>query len=409
LAAEFGTPLYIYDETSLRSRCAEYRKEFSNRYPESLIIYACKAYINRALAQIFKQEGLGLDVVSGGELAIARSVDFPMELVYFNGNNKSHQELEFALECRIGRIVVDNFHELSHIEKITKKRRARPKILLRLLPGVDPHTHSHLATGAVDSKFGFPMTQAEEAVVKAMGSTSLDLIGLHFHIGSQLFEFTPYQQAIDAVLDFASYAASKHGFEFSEFSLGGGLGIPYTHDSPSPTVGEFAEVVTTAVLKKCDALGIKSPRLIVEPGRSMVGQAGVALYTAGAVKQIEGVRRYVIVDGGMSDNIRPALYGAKYEAVVANNMSGKNLEKVTIAGKLCESGDILIRDIELPQVETGDLIAIPCCGAYCLAMGSNYNASLKPPIVLVKEGKARLIRRRECYEDLMACDVIEGQ
>jgi len=406
LAAEFGTPLYIYDETSLRNRCAEYRKEFTRRYTKSLIIYACKAYVNRALAQIFKEEGLGLDVVSGGELAIARSVDFPMELVYFNGNNKSRHELEFAMECGVGRIVVDNLHELSLLQEITKKRRSRAKILLRLSPGVDPHTHAHLVTGAVDSKFGFPMAQAEEAMVKAMSSPSLELIGFHFHIGSQIFEFTPYQQAIDAILDFASKAISKNGFKLSELSIGGGLGIAYTQDSPSPTVGEFAEVITTAILKKSEAIKIEPPRLIVEPGRSVVGQAGVALYTAGAIKQIEGVRKYVIVDGGMSDNIRPALYGAKYEAVVANNMSGKRLEKVTIAGKLCESGDIIIRDIELPKIEAGDLIAIPCCGAYCLAMGSNYNASLKPTIVLVKEGKAHLIRRRESYEDLMHCDII---
>ncbi len=250
LAAEFGTPLYIYDETSLRDRCAEYRKEFARRYPKSLIIYACKAYINRALAQIFKEEGLGLDVVSGGELAIARSVDFPMELIYFNGNNKSRHELEFAIECKVGRIVVDNLHELSLLQEITKKKRTRSKILLRLSPGVDPHTHAHLVTGAVDSKFGFLMAQAEEAMVKAMSSSSLDLIGLHFHIGSQIFEFTPFQQAIDSVLDFASKAISKHGFKLSELSIGGGLGIPYTQDSQSPTVGEFAEVITTATLKK---------------------------------------------------------------------------------------------------------------------------------------------------------------
>ncbi len=406
LASEFGTPLYIFDEATLRGKCAEYRKGFAQRYPNSLVIYACKAFINPALAQLFKEEGLGLDVVSAGELAIAKSVGFPMAQVYFNGNNKSRQELELAIGWGVRRIVVDNSYELSLLDEVAKEAGVRQGVILRLSPGVDPHTHAHLTTGATDSKFGFPMAQAEEALTALMSSSSFELIGVHFHIGSQIFDLSPYKQAIEIVLDFAAKMGSKHGFKLKELSTGGGLAITYTEDTPAPTIGEFAEAITATLLKKCEALGLEPPRLVMEPGRSIVGGAGVALYTVGAIKEIAGVRKYVSVDGGIADNIRPALYGAKYEAIVANKVADENLEQVTVAGKFCQSGDILIQDIDLPKLEPGDIIAMPCCGAYCLSMASNYNASLKPPIVLVKDGKARLIRRRESYEDLMNCDII---
>lgn len=405
LASEFGTPLYIYDEATIRGKCREYRAEFADRYPNSLIVYACKAFINRALARLFNEEGLGLDVVSGGELAVVQSIQFPADKIYFNGNNKSAQELEMALDVGVGRIVADNFYELSLIEDIAKNNGVHAAIMLRLSPGVDPHTHAHLATGASDSKFGFPMEQAAEAVRKTLASPSLDLLGVHFHIGSQIFEFTPYRQAIDIVLDFTAEMSGKHSFSLKELSIGGGLGIAYTRDSSSPKASDFAEFITTAVTKKCKTTSTQPPRLIIEPGRSIVGQAGIAVYCAGATKEIEGVRKYVSVDGGMSDNIRQALYGARYEAVIANRMSDGNVEQVTISGKLCESGDILIRDIALPEVRAGDILAVPCCGAYCLAMASNYNGALKPAIVLVNEGKPHIIRRRETYEDLMRCDM----
>jgi len=406
LASEFGTPLYIFDEVTLRGKCAEYREGFAQRYPNSLVIYACKAFINRALAQLFKEEGLGLDVVSAGELAIAKSVGFPMAQVYFNGNNKSRQELELAMGWGVRRIVVDNSYELSLLDEVAREAGVRQGVLLRLSPGVDPHTHAHLTTGAIDSKFGFPMAQAEEALTEVMSSSSFELIGIHFHIGSQIFDLSPYKQAIEIVLDFAAKMGSKHGFKLKELSTGGGLAIAYTEDTPSPATSEFAEAITATLIEKIEALGLEPPRLIVEPGRSIVGGAGVALYTVGAIKEIAGVRKYVSVDGGIADNIRPALYGAKYEAIVANKVADENLERVTVAGKFCQSGDILIQDIHLPKLEPGDVIAVPCCGAYCLSMASNYNASLKPAIVLVKDGKARLIRRRESYEDLMNCDII---
>ena len=410
LADEFGTPLYLYDEATLRNKCKEYREGFSQRYPNSLVIYACKAFVNRALAQILNEEGLGLDVVSGGELAIAKSVGFPMDRIYFNGNNKSRQELAMAVEWGVGRIVVDNYYELSLLNEIARVAGAKQTILLRLSPGVDPHTHAHLTTGVIDSKFGFTMDQAEKALTGEWSYSSLKLIGFHFHIGSQIFNFSAYQQAIEIILNFAADIRSKHGFSIEELGIGGGLAISYSEDSPAPTISEFAETITATLLEKSKAHGIKPPRLIVEPGRSIMGEAGVALYTVGATKEIPGVRKYVSVDGGIADNIRPAMYGAKYEAVVANKMvdmaeGSAEKERVTIAGKYCESGDILIQDIDLPKLEPGDLIAVPCCGAYCLSMASNYNGSLKAAIVMVKDGKARLIRRRESYDDLMNCDM----
>ncbi len=410
LADEFGTPLYLYDEATLRNKCKEYREGFSQRYPNSLVIYACKAFVNRALAQILNEEGLGLDVVSGGELAIAKSVGFPMDRIYFNGNNKSRQELAMAVEWGVGRIVVDNYYELSLLNEIARVAGAKQTILLRLSPGVDPHTHAHLTTGVIDSKFGFTIDQAEEALTGEWSYSSLKLIGFHFHIGSQIFNFSAYQQAIEIILKFAADIRSKHGFSIEELGIGGGLAISYSEDSPAPTISEFAETITATLLEKSKAHGIEPPRLIVEPGRSIIGEAGVALYTVGATKEIPGVRKYVSVDGGIADNIRPAMYGAKYEAVVANKMvdmaeGSAEKERVTIAGKYCESGDILIQDIDLPKLEPGDLIAVPCCGAYCLSMASNYNGSLKAAIVMVKDGKARLIRRRESYDDLMNCDM----
>jgi diaminopimelate decarboxylase len=406
LAAEFGTPLYLFDELSLRRCCAEFKQEFSRHYADTTVIYAAKAFINKALAKIFNEEGLGLDVVSAGELSIAQSAGFPLDGVYFHGNNKSAEELRLALEWRIGHIVVDNFHELAMLDQIAGKQGYAPDILLRLSPGVEPHTHRYIATGAVDTKFGFPLASGDEAVAQALSAPSVNLVGLHFHIGSLIYELEPYQQAIDIILSFAAEMKQKHGFEFRELDVGGGFAIQYAVDSPAPPVSAYAEAITSRVIDKCRELELALPRLVIEPGRSIVGQAGVALYTVGVVKDVPGVRRYVSVDGGMADNIRPALYGAKHEAVVANKMREREEGRVTVAGKFCESGDILIENIALPPVAAGDIMAIADCGAYCLPQASNYNASLKPAIVLVKEGKARLIRRRETLDDLTRCDLI---
>jgi diaminopimelate decarboxylase len=406
LAAEFGTPLYVFDEFSLRSKCAEFKAEFGKRYPDTMVIYAAKAFINTSLAKLFNEEGLGLDMVSAGELHIARAAGFPLDRVYQHGNNKSAEELKLALEWRVGRIVVDNFGELKMLDEIAGKLGLKADILLRLSPGVDPHTHKYIATGVIDSKFGFPMLKGEEAVSQAIRAPNLNLIGLHFHIGSLIPEVEPYQQAIERVLQFAREMNAKHAFELTELNIGGGFAIQYTRDAPAPPVSVYAEAVAARIKDRCRELELKLPQLIVEPGRTIVGQAGVALYTVGAIKDIPGIRRYVSVDGGMGDNIRPALYEAKYEAVVANKMAEKEAGEVTIAGKFCESGDILIRDISLPDLVSGDIIALPSCGAYCLPLASNYNASLKPAVAIVRAGKAHLMRRRETFADLTRCDLV---
>ena len=406
LVEEFGTPLYLFDELSLRNKCAEFSTEFGKRYKDTVIAYAGKAFINKALAVLLKEEGLGLDVVSGGELSIAHVVDFPMGKVYLHGNNKSTEELRLALEWEVGRIVIDNFHELEMLTELAQEHNCVPDVLLRLTPGVDPHTHKHITTGIVDSKFGFLLPGAEEAVAKAMSDSHLNLVGLHFHLGSQIFEVEPYQEAIRVTLDFAAALKARYGFELQELDIGGGFAVQYTTDAPAPPISAYAEAIASTVISKCRELKLALPRLIIEPGRTIVGRAGMALYKVGAVKDIPGVRRYVSVDGGMADNIRPALYEAKYDAVVASKVLAEESGKVTIAGKFCESGDILIRDINLPPVTAGDVLAVADCGAYCLAMASNYNASLKPAIVIVREGKAHLIRRRETYEDLTRCDLV---
>jgi len=408
LVAEFGTPLYVFDEATLRRTCAEYRKEFGQSYGDVLVIYAAKAFVNRALAMIIKEEGLGLDVVSGGELSIARSVDFPMGKVYFHGNNKLREEIELAVSCRVGRIVVDNLYELPLINEVAKESGITQDILIRLTPGVDAHTHRHVTTGVIDSKFGLPIAlgQAEEAVVKAMSSSNLKLIGLHVHLGSLIFSAEPYQEAIKIVFRFAAEMRERHGLDFREFSPGGGFAIEYTRDAPAQGVAYYAGAIAEAIQSSSKELGMQLPRLIVEPGRAIVGRSGVAVYRAGATKDIPGVRRYISVDGGMADNIRPALYGSRYEVLIANKVTEDEVEQVSIAGKFCESGDVLAKDVDVPKTVPGDTVVIPVAGAYCLPLGSNYNASLKPAVVLVKEGKARIIRRRESYDDLMRCDFV---
>ncbi len=406
LAQEFGTPLYVFDEATLHARCAEYREEFTKRYPDALVIYACKAFINPALAQLLKEEGLGLDVVSAGEIAIARSVDFPMNKAYFHGNNKTREELEFALKSGVGHIVVDNLDELSLLGQVAGEAGIVQDILLRLCPGIDPHTHRYVATGVVDSKFGFPMAQGEEALTRAISAPHLNLIGLHVHLGSLIAELEPYLKGAEVVLEFAAEMKAKHGFELREFSPGGGFGIQYTPDDPAPTTADFAQGITAKLLDLAKKLGLTPPRLVVEPGRSIVGRAAVALYRVGGVKEIPGIRKYVSVDGGIGDNVRPALYGSRYEAIAANKINASEVEMVTIAGRYCQAGDILIKDIAMPRLEVGDTIVLPVSGAYSIPMASNYNAALKPAIVMVKEGKARLIRRRETYDDLMSRDIL---
>ena len=407
LASEFGTPLYVFDEDTLRGMCREFLSEFKGRYANTRIVYASKAFVNPALANLMSEEGLGLDVVSGGELAVARAVGFPPDGVYFHGNNKTPDELEMALDYMIGHIVVDSFHELWLLDEIAQAKGITQNIMLRLSPGIDPHTHVYTTTGILDSKFGFSIEtgDAAKAIRQALKTQNLDLTGIHFHLGSPIFGLEPYSIAIDTVLTFLAQFKDE-GLQLREFSPGGGFAIGYVRTEAPPPIADYAEVIVSALKRRGADLGFGEPRLIVEPGRSIVGRAGVALYTVGAIKDIPTVRKYVSVDGGMGDNIRPALYDSRYEAVVANRISAQPEETVTLAGKYCESGDVLVKDIEMPVMESGDIVAIPSSGAYAPSMASNYNLNPRPAIIMVKDGKARLIRRRETYEDMMLCDVV---
>ncbi len=406
LAAEFGTPLYVFDEATLRAVCSEFVHEFKDRYSSTKILYASKAYIGLALARLLHEEGLGLDVVSGGELAVAMAARVPAQDIYFHGNNKSLAELEMALDHGIGRIVVDGFLEIETLNALAGARGMTQEILLRVSPGIDPHTHAKTTTGILDSKFGISIEtgDASIAIRQIIAAPNLDLVGIHFHLGSPIFELEPYSIAIDTVLTFLAGFIDE-GLNLREFSPGGGFAIGYMRDQLPPPVSSYAEVIVNATRSNCSRLGFGEPVLTVEPGRSIIGRAGVALYTVGAIKNIPTVRTYVSLDGGMGDNIRPALYDSHYEAVVANRMSDPPVETVTLAGKYCESGDILVKDVAMPVLEPGDLVAIPAAGAYAPSMASNYNLNPRPAIVMVKDGIPRLIRRRETYGDMMAWDV----
>ena len=407
LAGEFGTPLYVFDEETLRGQCRAFQEAFGSRYHNSVVAYAAKAYLGRSLAGIIAQEGMSLDVVSGGELAVAAAVNFPAERMYFHGNNKSELELREALDYGVGRIVVDNFHELHLLNGIAQGRGMRQKVLLRLSPGIDPHTHAKTTTGTLENKFGIPLPtgQAEAAVRQALEMPGLELVGLHVHLGSPVFELEPYSEAVDTVLEFASKMRKQLGFEMAEFSPGGGFAVAYTPEQNAPEPAVYAETITSTLRGSLWRYELPALQLIVEPGRAIVARSAVALYTVGSSKEVPGVKTFVSVDGGMGDNVRPALYESRYSALVANRVNDERRETMTIAGKYCESGDVLLRDAELPPLEAGDILAMPAAGAYALAMASNYNLSLRPAVVLVKNGRARVMRRRETYEDLMHADV----
>jgi len=406
LAQEYGTPLYVYDEATLLSAANAFKSAFESRYSDSIVAYASKAFINLGFARLLAEAKLGFDVVSGGEMAVVQAAGVPKENVHFHGNNKTPQELEEAVQWGIGRIVIDSFHEIEILEEIAASANLEQSVLIRVSPGVDPHTHSHTTTGILDSKFGFPIEtgQAQEAVRRTINSPHLNLQGLHFHLGSPIFELEPYTQAIDIVLRFAK-EMGEEGLILNEFSPGGGFAIAYTDEDEPPTAADYAEAIVSALRKGCKDLDLAEPTLIIEPGRAISGPAAVALYTVGTIKEVPGIRTFVAVDGGMGDNIRPALYDSKYEAIVANRASQPSTQMVTIAGKYCESGDILVKDAQIPFVKAGDIIAIPASGAYSPSMASTYNLNGRPPILLVSNGKARLVRRRETYADLMLADV----
>lgn len=407
LGRYFGTPLYIYDKNTIVEQARVFREEFRQLQPQAEVIYACKVFLNLGLSRLLIDNGLGFDVVSGGELNVVRTAEVSPSKVYFHGNNKLRSELEEAVSWGIARIVVDNIDEIHLLNEIAGALGKTQEVLVRVSPGVDAHTHHHTTTGLVDSKFGFPIAtgQAQEAIRLAMEASNLDLAGLHFHLGSPIFSVEPYVNAIKVVMEFAAAMASE-GFYLRELSPGGGFAIAYLEEDEPPEVRTYAEAIVGSLRRECEQWGIPEPRLIVEPGRAMVGRAGVALYTIGSIKRIPGVRTYVSVDGGMGDNIRPALYGAKYDALIANKIDDDASELVTIAGKYCESGDVLVHDVSLPFPAYGDSLVVPASGAYNLAMASDYNLNGRPAVVLVGNGKAELIRRRETYEDMMRADLV---
>jgi diaminopimelate decarboxylase len=402
LAHEHGTPLYVYDEATVRQRSSEYIAAMGSG---GTVLYSAKAFASPQFLRVVAEEGLGLDVVSAGELHLALKSGFPQDRIHFLGNNKSRQDLQAAYAAG-AIIVIDGSYEFELLREIVPDGKRTP-VMLRISPGVKPDTLDHISTGQLDSKFGFSIESgaARSAVEEALRHPRLELIGLHSHIGSQIFALGAYEKAMEIMLDLLVQLRDELRFEPKKLGAGGGLGIAYTHNDDPPTPRDFVETVHQALTAGCARRGLKVPELVVEPGRSIAGPAGVALYTVGSIKDIPGVRRYVAVDGGMGDNIRPKLYGARYEAVLASDPDRAPDGKVTIAGKYCESTDILISDIEMPQLKSGDVICLPAAGAYCLAMSSNYNGMPRPEVLMVRDGEARVMRRRETLDDLLAAEV----
>ena len=407
LADEFGTPLYVYDEHTIRQTCRDYLRDFRARMPRARAHYASKAWLSPALVEILVAEGFGLDVVSAGELHIALAGGMDPAQIGFHGNGKTPAELEYALETGIGRIIVDNDDELAMLDELTRARAVEQRIMLRITPGVDARTHAKTTTGLRDSKFGFPLPsgQAEAALMRALAAPFLDLTGFHIHLGSPLFSTEPYADGIATIGEFAARMRQRHGYAWREFSPGGGMALTYTADRAAPAPDRYASQIAEALHTACDAHGLPFPDVHIEPGRSIVGRAGVALYAVVSRKHIPDTRDYVTVDGGMADNIRPAMYDSAYEAAAAEQMRTAPGLTATIAGKFCESGDVLVRDAQLPSLQLGELIAIPASGAYQIAMESNYNLALRPAIVMVRDGQARLIRRRQTLDDLLQLEL----
>jgi len=402
LAQQHGTPLYVYDEATVRQRASEYIASMGDG---GQVLYSAKAFASPHFLRVVAEEGLGLDVVSAGELDLALRSGFPNDRLFFLGNNKSREDLEAAYRAG-ATIVIDGSHEFDLLRDVVPEGK-QVQVMLRISPGVKPDTHDHISTGQLDSKFGFSIESgaARKAVEEALQHPRLDLVGLHSHIGSQIFALGAYEKAMSIMLDLLVQLRDELKFEPRSLGAGGGLGIAYTHNDDPPTPRQFVETVRHALEAGCAARGLKVPELVVEPGRSIAGPAGVALYTVGSIKDIPGVRRYVAVDGGMGDNIRPKLYGARYEAVLASAPDRAADGRVTIAGKYCESTDILISDIDMPELRSGDILCVPAAGAYCLAMASNYNGMPRPEVLMVRDGQARVMRRRETLDDLVAAEI----
>lgn len=407
LAKEYSTPLYVMDEGLIRDNCRRFHKAFKASEEQNKVAYAGKAFLTMAMCEIIKSEGLYLDVVSGGELYTAYKADFPLEKVYFHGNNKTLEEIEMAIELKIGTFVVDNLHEIEIINAKAKERGIIQRVLLRVTPGIEAHTHEYIKTGQIDSKFGFTTlnNELEQVISIALSLPNIKLAGLHCHIGSQIFDLEPYRDAVGIMMSLIKDIKDKFSYDIEELDLGGGFGVYYNQGDEPKEIEEFCTVIIEEAKIKCKELGINYPTLVIEPGRSIVANAGITLYTVGAIKEIPEVRKYVAVDGGMTDNIRPALYKAQYQCLVANRINEPCTEVVTIAGKCCESGDILLENVELPKVNSGDILAVLSTGAYGYSMSNNYNKIPKASVVLVSEGKHRLICKRQTYKDMISNEV----
>lgn len=406
IAKEFKTPLYVMDKATLIQMATDYKKAFS-AYPKTKMLFASKALMTGAIAKILDEVGFGFDVVSIGEIYTLLNAGITLKNTSFNGNNKSIEELEFALDNDIDHISVDNFYELKILNELALNKNKIQRIHLRITPGIECHTHEYIQTGQLDSKFGFDLSTMDKAIELILNEyKNLSLVGLHAHIGSQIFETKVFDDEAKIVLEEIKRIKDKFGIVLSEINLGGGLGITYTPEDNPPSVYEIAQVLINSINLNCERLNLEKPTLYIEPGRSLVCSAGVSLYTIGSEKNIEGIRKYIAVDGGMADNPRPSMYQAKYSAEIVNKKEENKPETVTVAGKFCESGDILIKDIELNSPKSGDILCVYDTGAYCYSMSSNYNRVLKPAMVLLDNGSAKLIVKRQTLEQLVENDVI---
>lgn len=406
LVKKYGTPLYIMDEGEIRRRCQDIRKNHIDKY-EGFAVYASKAFLNKEMCRIIRSEGLGLDVVSGGELYTAHSVNFPMEKIVFHGNNKTLEELEMAINYDVGIIVVDNFLEIDNLENLLSEKNKKMNVLMRVTPGVDCDTNDYIKTGKIDSKFGFSLydRSAEKAVEKILSCKHMIFKGLHAHIGSQLAENSAYKKEIEVLASFALSIYQRFKCQIEILNVGGGFGIFYAKDDIRHDISYYTDLINDTVIKEFKKNKLMKPKVVIEPGRWICGEAGVTLYTIGSIKEIKDIKKYVAVDGGMTDNPRQALYNAHYTAVIANKKDENTDEIVTVAGKCCESGDILIKDIKLPVVRNGDILAVLSTGAYNYSMSNNYNRIRKPAVIMVKDGIDRVIVKRQSYEEIISNDI----
>ncbi len=410
LRKSYGTPLYVMDQEYIENMCKIFDKTLKEEYGQGMICYASKAFSCLEIYRIINSMGIGADSVSLGELYTAKKANFPMEKICFHGNNKTLCELEYAIENNVGYIVIDSFSEADDLDVLCQKFNKKQNVLIRINPGVEAHTHHFIQTANVDSKFGFAIdnNSAEQIVCYVKEKKNLNLVGLHCHIGSQIFEEKSFKLAVEKMTDFYKLMQEKYNYSFDVLNLGGGFGIYYAEGDAKKSYKDYAEYIKTisSTLKHCiNEKSIKKPFLILEPGRSIVGEAGITLYTAGRIKEIKNIKNYIAIDGGMFDNPRFALYQAKYSVVNAQNMSAKCDKKYTIAGKCCESGDIIAEDVLMPETKQGDLIAVLSTGAYNYSMSSNYNRNLIPPVVMVKDGKSKYVVKPQTLEDLIRNDL----